>query len=43
MNEDLAALQEFNGVARLFPLPGLVFFPHAVQPLQLRWRTVENI
>ena len=35
MNYDLAALQEFNGVARLFPLPGLVLFPHAVQPLHL--------
>lgn len=35
MNEDRAALQAFNGVARLFPLPGLVFFPHAVQPLHI--------
>jgi uncharacterized protein len=35
MNEDQAALQEFSGVARLFPLPGLVFFPHAVQPLHI--------
>jgi uncharacterized protein len=35
MNEDRAALQDFNGVARLFPLPGLVFFPHAVQPLHI--------
>jgi Lon protease-like protein len=35
MNDDLAALSEFNGVARLFPLPGLVLFPHAVQPLHL--------
>ena len=35
MNEDLAALQDFTGVARLFPLPGLVFFPHAVQPLHI--------
>jgi len=35
MNDDATALQEFNGQARLFPLPGLVFFPHAVQPLHI--------
>jgi uncharacterized protein len=35
MNEDLSALQDFDGAARLFPLPGLVFFPHAVQPLHI--------
>jgi Lon protease-like protein len=35
MNNDLAALQDFHGVARLFPLPGLVLFPHAVQPLHI--------
>lgn len=35
MNDDLAALHDFTGVARLFPLPGLVFFPHAVQPLHI--------
>ncbi|HKA08193.1 MAG TPA: LON peptidase substrate-binding domain-containing protein [Gemmataceae bacterium] len=35
MNEDQATLQEFDGQARLFPLPGLVFFPHAVQPLHI--------
>ena len=35
MNEDLSALRDFTGVARLFPLPGLVFFPHAVQPLHI--------
>jgi uncharacterized protein len=35
MNEDVTALSEFTGVARLFPLPGLVFFPHAVQPLHI--------
>src|SRR5262245_11236036 len=35
MNEDQAALNDFNGQARLFPLPGLVFFPHAVQPLHI--------
>jgi Lon protease-like protein len=32
---DLSALQQFEGVARIFPLPGLVFFPHAVQPLHI--------
>jgi Lon protease-like protein len=35
MNDNLAALHDFHGVARLFPLPGLVFFPHAVQPLHI--------
>jgi uncharacterized protein len=35
MNDDEAALSEFNGTARLFPLPGLVLFPHAVQPLHI--------
>lgn len=35
MNEDRAALEEFGGVARLFPLPGLVFFPNAIQPLHI--------
>src|SRR5271166_2243600 len=35
MNEDEAALQEFSGTARLFPLPNLVFFPHALQPLHI--------
>src|SRR5687768_16067707 len=35
MNDDETALAEFTGVARLFPLPGLVFFPHAVQPLHI--------
>src|SRR6516162_5413416 len=35
MNEDTAALQEFSGTARLFPLPNLVFFPHALQPLHI--------
>jgi len=35
MNDDLAALQDFDGQARLFPLPGLVFFPQAVQPLHI--------
>jgi Lon protease-like protein len=35
MNDDVTALSEFTGVARLFPLPGLVFFPAAVQPLHI--------
>src|SRR5689334_24880459 len=35
MSDDLCALHDFTGVARLFPLPGLVFFPHAVQPLHI--------
>ena len=35
MNDDVTALTEFTGVARLFPLPGLVFFPQAVQPLHI--------
>lgn len=35
MNADQTALDEFRGVARLFPLPGLVLFPHAVQPLHI--------
>ena len=26
---------EFAGVARLFPLPNLVLFPHVVQPLRI--------
>ncbi len=35
MNEDKAALEEFGGTARLFPLPNFVFFPHALQPLHI--------
>jgi uncharacterized protein len=44
VNEDRAALQEFGGVARLFPLPGLVFFPCATQPLHIfepRYRSLS--
>jgi len=26
---------EFSGIARLFPLPNLVLFPHVVQPLHI--------
>lgn len=35
MTEDQAALAGFNGVARLFPLPNLVLFPHVVQGLHI--------
>lgn len=28
-------LSDFNGKARLFPLPNLVFFPHVMQPLHI--------
>ena len=35
MNEDVRSLDDFTGTARLFPLPGLVFFPQAVQPLHI--------
>jgi Lon protease-like protein len=35
MNEDAAALEDFGGTARLFPLPNLVFFPHSLQPLHV--------
>src|ERR1019366_9533561 len=30
-----APFVEFNGKARLFPLPNLVFFPHVMQPLHI--------
>ena len=30
-----APLANFNGKARLFPLPSLVFFPHVMQPLHI--------
>ncbi len=35
MTDDLAALDQFGGVARLFPLPNLVFFPQVVQGLHI--------
>lgn len=35
MNDDQATLDQFGGVVGLFPLPGLVFFPHAIQPLHV--------
>jgi Lon protease-like protein len=34
MNEP-TPLTDFNGKARLFPLPNLVFFPHVMQPLHI--------
>ena len=35
MTDDLAALGNFGGRARLFPLPNLVLFPHVVQGLHI--------
>lgn len=35
MSEHLPAPVGFQGQARLFPLPNLVLFPHAVQPLHI--------
>jgi Lon protease-like protein len=35
MNDDHHALAHFSGVARLFPLPNVVLFPHVVQPLHV--------
>jgi Lon protease-like protein len=35
MSDDLTSLGEFRGRARLFPLPNLVLFPTAVQPLHI--------
>src|ERR1700681_1308865 len=35
MNDDSWVLQHFHGVARLFPLPNVVLFPHVVQPLHI--------
>ena len=35
MTDDQAALAKFDGVARLFPLPNLVFFPQVVQALHV--------
>lgn len=40
MHDDLD-LRDFQGVGRLFPLPGVVLFPHVVMPLhifELRYR-----
>jgi Lon protease-like protein len=35
MSDDPVSLDNFCGVARLFPLPNLVMFPHVVQPLHV--------
>ena len=35
MTDESSALEDFAGLARLFPLPNLVFFPQAVQPLHI--------
>lgn len=35
MTDDLAALANFDGRVRLFPLPNLVLFPHVVQGLHI--------
>ena len=35
MNDDFSPLAGFSGVARLFPLPNLVFFPQVMQPLHI--------
>ena len=35
MTDDQAALANFKGVARLFPLPNLVLFPQVVQGLHV--------
>src|SRR5215471_4819338 len=35
MSDDVKALQNFSGIARLFPLPNVVLFPHLVLPLHI--------
>jgi Lon protease-like protein len=35
MSDELPALDDFCGTARLFPLPNLVLFPHVAQPLHI--------
>jgi Lon protease-like protein len=35
MSDDIPALDNFGGVARLFPLPNLVMFPSVIQPLHI--------
>jgi uncharacterized protein len=35
MSDDLSAQDDFHGLARLFPLPNLVMFPHVMQPLHI--------
>jgi len=34
-DRDLEALRDFDGVARLFPLPNFVMFPHVLKPLHI--------
>ncbi len=35
MHEDYSPLSVFSGMARLFPLPNLVFYPQVMQPLHI--------
>jgi Lon protease-like protein len=35
MSDDLTSLGDYQGRARLFPLPNLVLFPYVIQPLHL--------
>src|SRR5262245_20349927 len=35
MKAELLSLEGFAGLARLFPLPNLVLFPHVIQPLHI--------
>ena len=35
MNDDPTSLDDFQGLARLFPLPNLVLFPSVIQPLHI--------
>src|SRR5262245_36661305 len=35
MTDDSWVLKHFSGIARLFPLPNVVLFPHVVQPLHI--------
>lgn len=35
MSDDIPGLDEFDGIARLFPLPNLVLFPAVIQPLHI--------
>src|SRR5204862_3056558 len=35
MSDEPDPLANFTGVARLFPLPNVVLFPHVVQPLHI--------
>ncbi len=35
MSDELPSLDDFRGVARLFPLPNLVLFPSVIQPLHI--------